>query len=46
LEEIRDRPLLAYSVEKLVWWSGAEAAAKFDLIEWPPLNATRSGDGL
>jgi hypothetical protein len=35
-----------YSVEKLVWQSGAGTASKFDLIEWPLLNATRSGDGL
>jgi hypothetical protein len=34
------------TVEKLVWRSGASTAAKFDLIEWPLLNATRSGDGL
>ena len=38
--------LSADSVEKLVWQSGAGKAAKFDLIEWPLLNATRSGDGL
>ena|SRR6266498_2322615 len=42
----RDQLQTADSVEKLVWLSGAGAAAKFDLIEWPPLNATRSGDGL
>jgi hypothetical protein len=40
------RPLLADTVEKLVWLRGAGTAAKFDLIEWPLLNATRSGDGL
>ena len=38
--------LVADSVEKLAWRSGAGAAEKFDLIERPLLNATRSGDGL
>jgi hypothetical protein len=37
--------LLAYSVEKLVWRDGARTAVKFDLIESPLLNATRSIDG-
>ena len=46
LAAVDDRPLPAYSVEKLVWRSGAGTAAKFDLIERPLLNATRSGDGL
>ncbi len=41
-----DGPLLAYSVEKLVWLRGAGTAAKFDLIERPQLNATNAGDGL
>jgi hypothetical protein len=46
MEEQFHRPLVAYSVEKLASPSGAGTAAKFDLIEWPLLNATRSGDGL
>jgi hypothetical protein len=41
-----DRLELADTVEKRVCRSGAGTAAKFDLIERPLLNATRSGDGL
>ena len=40
------RPLLADSVEKLDSRPERSMLPKFDLIERPLLNATRTGDGL
>ena len=46
VSDVREGPVLADTVEKLVSRSERVTSPKFDLIELPLLNAMRLGDGL
>jgi len=46
IERASEGQVMADTVEKLISPSRRVTAQKIDLVERPPLNATRSGDGL